>query len=220
MGRKIESTRELAPILGVGKSKAAELAQEPWLALLRGPEGWDEDEVRRALEARATETTLDIHDDEEKVLEAGADPVAIARAGLASASRRFAERAPGSSASRLLEDLGEALKALRITEDAYLELAKRRGELIERDVAKAVVGAMARRFVLACQRLEVRAAGQVELWLADEKLRAMSVDERARVVRAFVAEQTKQARLEESAAAAAAEIEHMVAAEIADRKGG
>lgn len=99
-----------------------------------------------------------------------------------------------------------------------LELARQRGELIERDAAKACMGALARRFVLACQRFEVRNASQVELWLADEPFKQLATEDRARAVRSWTSSQTRQARLAETEPAVWDEIERMVEAEVLDRR--
>jgi hypothetical protein len=208
---------ELAEVLGVGRSKAYALAKEPWLAALRGPDGWDADAVVRARTEQGREAGLEVTDADAQVLASADHPVELVKAAVRLAARRLA-RDPKASRSKLLDDLNKAVDNLRLTEQGFLELTIRRGELIERDVAKACMGALARRFVLACERLEVRVAAQVELWLADEKLRALSTDERGRAVRAWVAQQTKQARLGETDDAAREEIEKMIAAEVASRR--
>ena len=219
LGGRVKTVRDLGLILGCGKSKAARVAKEPWLAALRGPDGgWDEDEVRRVFEHRNRDAGLTVQKVEEEVLAASDDPVALARVGMRVAARRLARPDPKTSSSKLLEDLTESLGGLRKTEAGYLEMAQRRGALIERDVAKACMAAVTRRFVLACERLEVRIASQMELWLVDPGLRALSPGERVKVVREWVRVQTKQARLGETEAEARAEIERLVANEIADRK--
>jgi hypothetical protein len=169
----------------------------------------------------APEDLADVDRDLIEVLETSTDPVDLARAGVRLAARRYAREAasPEGLSAKAPEDFKRALEELRRCEAEYMVLRRERAELVEREVANALVGALARRSVLAMERLEIRTASQVEMWLHDATFRGLQSDDRARVVREWVKAQTKHARLAESSAEAAAEIERLVAAEVSQWRG-
>jgi hypothetical protein len=172
---------------------------------------------RRSGEASAVEHAADLA----ALRNAAASPIERARAALVAASCALADaiESEGGAAGRDFDSFRTIIDGLRMAESGWLDLQRERLELVEREVAQACMGALARRFVLALERLGVRAASQVELWLNDAEFKAMTSDDRARTVRAWVQTQTRQARLAESEAEAAQEIERMVRAAIAERRG-
>lgn len=156
-----------------------------------------------------------------KLRHPSAPPTERAEAALVAASFALADKVASEEGAvgRDFDSFRTTLDGLRQAEAAYLELEQERGTLIGRDVAMAVMGQIARRFVLALERLEVRAASQVELWLNDAAFRALDSDARGRVVRAWVQTQTRQARLGESEPAAAEEIARLVRVQVEERRG-
>ncbi|MBX3465297.1 MAG: hypothetical protein KF878_00170 [Planctomycetes bacterium] len=146
---------------------------------------------------------------------ADSTPVARATAALSAAAGALAAalRSKDGATGRDFDSFRGTLDGLRQAEAAYLDLERERGELIEREAARGCMGRLAHRFVLGLERLEVRVAAQVELWLADAAFRELSVDERARTVRAWVAAQTRQARVEQ-----VEDLERLIAGEVEERK--
>lgn len=153
-----------------------------------------------------------------ETLRTSQDPLEITRASMRLAAARYAEEiAKGDPSPRAAEDLKKASQELRNAETGFLELAKSRGELIERDVAKACMGQLAQEFVRALERLEMRVAAQLDSWLGDPEMRDLDTEARGKIVREWLGTQTRAARLEESQAGKAAELERMLRAEIEDR---
>lgn len=214
---------ELGSALGVSTSQAHKLARE--VPLTKGLDGWDVLAARAAVEAHKRRKVAPLVP---AVTPATAAPPATAIASspapapevdaltIARTSLRRAvellQAADPSNLPRALESVKKSLEELRRTEDGVLKLARAKGELIDLDVAKAVAARVGRRFVNALERLEVRFAGQVELWAFDPAFKALETEARIRAVRAWVLEHTTAARRLE-----ADEIGLMIAAEIEDR---
>lgn len=210
----LKSVRDLGRVLGVGKSKAAELAKEPWLAGLRRKEGWDEGEVRSAIAARELrdpEAAVVARGGDLEVLNAGDDPLAVAHAAMKVASQLLAaadvKRAPSA-----LESVKRSIEEFRRMQDGALEFAIKKGALIERDVAKAVIGQLGRRAIAVLERYEVQLGSKVEAWLGDPAFRALSSEERVRAVRSWAADQTHALRNLE-----ADDVEKLVATEVKEQ---
>lgn len=141
------------------------------------------------------------------------DEVDLAQASMQLMARRLArEITSGKSDGKAVESLKRSVEELRRAKQSFVDLARERGELIERDVGKACMGQLADRFVKALERVEAGIAAQVDAWWADPAFQALETDVRRRAVRAWIAGHTRAARVEE-----AAELERMVAAEVADR---
>lgn len=92
------------------------------------------------------------------------------------------EMAESSGASKALERCRTAQAELQ-----EMQLARVRGQLIEREDVLAMVGECAARTVQCMSILENSIATEFSLWLADPKIQVMGADERARIVRDFVA---------------------------------
>lgn len=239
---KISGVRRLGEALGVSKTFAAELAKQPWFPVKAADGTWSTQEVRAAYaahkggalsvadQARTAIAAAEQADPEahgyspevvgldewklRKVLETAKDPEVIA-----STTMQLVARSIGTSGLSVKSVIAmkAALEELRKGAAGYLEIGKAKGDLIEREIARATMAALCKRFVLALDRIGVRIASQVELWLADEKLRVLSSDERGRVVRDWVDQQTKYARIEESGEGLQ-EIDRMIAAEVSMRR--
>lgn len=154
-----------------------------------------------------------------QVLRTSTDEVALVRATMVLMSRRLGNAlAAQALPAKSLEDFSIALDGLRKTEAAVLELGKDRGDWIERDVARVLVGQVSRSFVEALDRLIMRIAQQVDVWLADPDHRALAVDERTRKVRAWAHDQTRALRAAEAGPAARAELDRRIDAEIAEQR--
>lgn len=140
-----------------------------------------------------------------------ATPVDRARAALVGASNGLAAALEeGGGGPKDYEAFAGALHALRMAEKAYMELDRERGELVPVGVATALMGALARRLVLAGESLQVAMADQVEVWLEDQSLRALDQGDRGRQVRAWVGEVVHELRLGESSEEVRAELERQV----------
>lgn len=231
---KVSSVRELAASLGLSKSQAHRWSKEPWFPSQASDGTWSLLEVRKAIAARSAPekpsnpliahaeaqkaaAVLPVTNDADRQTLADAkDPLEIARAAARLASRATA--APtGLALVEALESLKRTLAELRMCEADFLELAKKKGEVIERDVAKVCMGKLSARFVLALERLETRLAGQVELWVSGNTL-PEAPEDRSRVVRKWIVDQTAALRTEESSPEARAALEAMIQAEIEERK--
>lgn len=153
-----------------------------------------------------------------EVLRTSSDEVELVRATMVLMSRRLgASLAAQALPAKALSDFTATLEELRRTETAVLELRKERGEWIERDVARAIAGQIARSFVEACERLVMRLPQQVETWLADPELRAAAPEDRARRIRAWATDRTRELRVVE--AGGKVELEKRIQAEIAEQRG-
>ena len=121
----------------------------------------------------------------------------------------------GQVSPQQLESLKKQGEELRKSEDAYLALAQKRGDLIERSVAKTVAGQIAQRLVQLLSNLENTLATQLEIWRDDKSFSAAPTDTRQRLVRAWFADQAKQIRR-----LAADDFEAMIQAEETEQSGG
>ncbi len=114
----------------------------------------------------------------------------VSRAAMQLASRRVAfsaVKAGGKIDMGALDDLKKSLQELRQAETDYIELAERQGQLIDRGVARAIVGACCTRLVQACNNLKYSIATELSLWIADPKIRELPTEERATRVAEYVA---------------------------------
>lgn len=223
---KISGVRALGELLGIGKTAAAEMSHEPWFPR-KGVDGtWSTVEVLAAVEARKTSTApaggapSAADSDLVRILEMSTDATAVAHASVILAARVLAR----AHATGELEAIGSgtrtvsrALEELRRTEADRLELGVRQGGLIDRDVAKSVVGELARDVKNALRSLVTSLAGQYAVWHRDEAFNAQAPDARDRAIFAWTEQQTDQARLGETEEAKLGEIERRLAAEVERR---
>lgn len=100
----------------------------------------------------------------------------------------------GQVSPQQLESLKKQGEELRKSEDAYLALAQKRGELIERATAKMVAGQIAQRLVQLLSNLENTLATQIEIWRDDPGFNTQPTDTRQRLVRAWFEDQAKNFR--------------------------
>lgn len=167
--------------------------------------------ARRELDARGRGLVSTLTTDD--------SPLELVRAAVRALAQRLGEGlTDGGVPARVAGDLKALATELRAAEAAQLELARERGLLVEREVARALLTESARRFVVALERLEARVAGHVEQWIADPTFRAGTVEDRALAVRAAVRALTRQARTEE--ADVGAELERAVAEALERRRTG
>lgn len=219
---RVRSIKALGDALGVSKSTAHGYSLEPWLPARDAGGFWDVDACRRALAAHrrgetpapASAPSSPAPSHQPATADAPLDPVAVAEKALRAAATRLDQVVAGGKPHALgaaLESVKKCVEEMRRSQAAALELAKKKGDVIDLEVAIAVAAKCGRRFVDALARLEVKFAHQLELWLGDGDFRALDPLERTRRVRAWVVEQTTAARELE-----ATEIEKLVAAESAD----
>lgn len=138
-----------------------------------------------------------------------AGPVEVARATMRLAAKRLAS----SVGEREIESMKKSLEELRRSEAGYMELAKQRGTLIERDVAKAVIGQTVARAKRALELVEVKLGAKLEEWWSSGEMEKLGPEDRKRVARSWLAEQALSVL-----GMNADEVEKMIASEIADRK--
>lgn len=123
----------------------------------------------------------------------------ISRAAMQLASRRVArahrDKALGHND---FDGLKKALQELRTAEAGYIELEKQRGGLIARDDVRAIVAECCGRLVRVLGILENSIAMEFSIWLSDPKVTQMGADERTRLIRAYVAKITREARTTEA----------------------
>lgn len=226
---KVSGVRALADALGTSKTRAAELAKEPWFPP-KGPDGsWDVRTVKKAYEdfreGRFAAPSPTVHavaappapgdglneDRLRQILETEDDPEKIAHAVMQLMARSIATS--GLSVKHVVA-MKMALEEARKGASGYLKIAQERGELVKRTVAKVVIGDVVQRAVRILERYEVELAARVEAWFGDEKFRAMTSEERARAIRAWAQAKTHDLRSTE-----AKEIEDLVAAEVKEQAG-
>lgn len=150
-----------------------------------------------------------------RILNESTDLLEVAKVTTLLAAKNYARHPRDDEAA---ETLQKAIDMRRKMENDGLELAKKRGELIARDVAIAIVGAYCRRFVMAGERMAPRFAAQVEMYLSDEQFKARPVEERKRLTRDWVQAQMRAVRLSEKDDEAHKAIESLVALELERRE--
>lgn len=125
------------------------------------------------------------------------DPLSIARAAVRVAGERLyvaLTRPHGegwiSAANRLRQTIGE----LRKCEGDYLDLAERKGELIEREDAAACAGLLLNRAVQCLDAVKADIVTQFEIWIHDDELMSRPTEERGREIARWFDEQARAAR--------------------------
>lgn len=183
----------LAGALGRHKGYVSKLTKRSWFPA-KGPDGWDLDEVRSAIAAnvrqrgKATSGARPrVAPDDPLLLaltDSDSDPLTIARTAARLAARAVAEGLVGGRpGARDLDNLKRTLEELRRSEEDYMALEVRRGELIERDVAKAVAGGLAQRLIEILNNVEAMLPTQFEIWAGDESFMEETTERRARQIR-------------------------------------
>lgn len=148
----------------------------------------------------APQLDLDVDADFLRVLLSGTGtPIEISRATVQIAARRVAR---AHLIDRLgpndLDGLKKALQELRTAEAGYIELEQSRRGLIPRDEVKQIIGDCCSRLVRVLSILENSIAMELSIWLADPKTAEMPAEDRARLVRGYVAKVTREARTAEA----------------------
>ena len=134
------------------------------------------------------------------ILQSGtASAIDITRATMQLVARRVARNhITGDLGPNDLSALEKSLKELRTAESSYIDLGISRGDLIDRDDVRAIVADCCARLARICMSLENSLALEFSLWLADPKITALSADDRARHIRAFVAKTADGLRNQEA----------------------
>lgn len=239
MRRYARTMKALGDALGITKARVSQLKNGGKLPP-PGPMGWDVEQCRALLAARkgskvtASTTKIVKPDDElppsgdeqelvvrlrkkqdsyaEKLIDPDLDPRETARLAMQAAAALLAGAIQSRTVtSREFDSLKKTLEELRRSESDYLELARRQGELVPRDVAAQVAAQVAVRAVAALARVEVSLAQQVSIWFEDRNFARLPIGDRVQVVRKWFGEQVAQVRNIE-----AREIERMIQAELTD----
>jgi hypothetical protein len=155
--------------------------------------------------AAAEVPTLELTSHEESLVTTLADPAATdlarVRASYAlSCSEVARARRAGAVSGQLFANLARQSEELRRAEQAFVDLAERRGDLIPRDVAKAIAGAIVQRFIESLHNTENALAAQVEIWRDLPAFAAGSTEDRARAIRAWFAGHARAVRETDAAA--------------------
>jgi hypothetical protein len=115
------------------------------------------------------------------------------------AGRQYAASAKSGVVERgSVEALKKALEELRHCERSWIDLAVKRGELIERTVAAEVAGHLAQRAVQVLADVGSRVTQQVEVWCADKRFRKLGTEARAMQVREWFDGLARSARSTEA----------------------
>lgn len=115
--------------------------------------------------------------------------------------------------ARELDDLKKQSEELRRVRSEFMTLAERRGELIERDVAKAVAGALVHRLLTILVTVENSMPTQFEIWLADKAFIDQGTEQRAQQIRKWFCDQARSLRTTEADA-----IEALIKNEVEERQ--
>jgi len=112
--------------------------------------------------------------------DSSSDPVAIGDAAVRLAAIRFAHglRNPGAGGSQDLQQLKQSMEELRKARADYLELGVRKGNLIERSVAKALAGRLVQQLLGILANVEAMLPVQVEIWMALPEFRESAPEKR------------------------------------------
>lgn len=136
-------------------------------------------------------------------LRAARTPAEVAEAAMMAARDRLAAGIEaGSIEVRSFDDLKKVVSELRIAQTQAREEAEATGQLVHRDVARAVGAWTTQLYVRGLERLSSLLVSQVETWAGDPAWRALEAEARGRAVRAWADRQCQELR-----AAGAAEIE-------------
>jgi len=130
-----------------------------------------------------------------------ASPVDKGRATYNLATLRMSAAArEGSVSGSMLAEISRALQELRRSEEAYMDIEVRRGDLVPLEMCQEIVGELVRRLNDACNRLMSRLATEVEIWRISNR----PPDERKRTIRSWVATQFNEVKELESKSTAKA----------------
>jgi hypothetical protein len=183
-------------------SRAAEEVLRRWRAgELDLAESWDDprepkNELLAVVEERKAEATKELADDPVRValetLRTTTDPLSMAKAGAVLAARRVATVYERGDSIRELDSLKKTLEELRRSEGDYLEIAREKMDLVEKDAALMTLGALVSRYKAALDLFEVRLAGRVEQWIHDQAFLAKTSEERAREIRVWAQERNDE----------------------------
>lgn len=100
------------------------------------------------------------------------------------AAKAFAEAMrEGKLGPATIDGFKKALEEQRRTESGFLELQKKRGELIPRAVCLMLCAALARRLIKPLDQVETSLPNQVLIWLGDEELAELGAEDIKRVVK-------------------------------------
>lgn len=147
------------------------------------------------------------------LLSGSASPLDISKASVQLVARQVANQAlAGVLSAGQLDALKKSLEELRRSDDAYMELALKKGELVERTTFQAVAGKMAQRLTECHARLINGLGVQMELWLIEPEFVKISSEERQKKVRGWIESQSIQIRSLE-----AQEIDRLLESELKDQ---
>ena len=208
----IRTLLELAKAVGLKKQQLYGERNKPWFPKPNADGTWDADKylkarsknvrVRKHLSVQTSPSPVALPTKPRKpvtVPTGGINALQISRDVVKVCWKIVRDSAAKSEVNpQDIDALKKSLAELRQAESDYVAIAKDRGDLIPREDVKAIVGECVSRLVRVQTILENSIATEFSLWLADEAVRAMSVDERARVVRQFVANVCIDVRAAES----------------------
>lgn len=180
---KIKSIRKLSEATEITRSSLRRWQKKDWFPK-KGKDGcWDVAEVLAAIEAnirtrsKPVKTGAAVSNNEpveESIPETDAlsilqdsqsDPGTKARALLSLVSVEVAKKSKAGSISRAdVDNMKHALEQVRHAEKTYLDIKVRKGELIEREVAKAIIFQLGKRFESVLDVLKI----SLSSWILDE----------------------------------------------------
>lgn len=137
----------------------------------------------------------------ETLADPNASPVDKGRATYNLATLRMSAAArEGSVSGSMLAEISRALQELRRSEEAYMDIEVRRGDLVPLEMCQEIVGELVRRLNDACNRLMARLSTEVEIWRISDR----PPEERKRTIRTWVATQFNEVKELESKSTAEA----------------
>lgn len=211
MKRKhVKTLGEVAEVLGISQPTLSKYTKKSWWPR-KNRWGWPVEKCQAAFEshvARRVDGRGRKRRDrpassapDEIVLSPGAltdpasTPLEVTRATMRLiAAQLSAQASSGSIDEVTCRALKQALEELRRAEKAYIDLAERTGELVQRDAAKAAIGRVTQRLCAALEDIESTIAARVERWLGDSGWLAMPTENRGREVRRWVAGRARELR--------------------------
>jgi len=129
-----------------------------------------------------------------------ASAVTIGNAAMQLAARQLARQAQaGQIHTQTFDSLKRAVEEMRKVDADSMDIAVRRGELIERSIAMEIIGACAQRLVQVGTNMATAAAQQCEVWDGDAVFLALAIDAKKRARIEWFAAQFNQVRALEAA---------------------
>jgi len=122
-------------------------------------------------------------------------PLMIARASVGLAARKLGAAAQAGRIGAMdLSAMADALRELRQSENAFLDISERQKTVAPIDDVREYVGECITKILLVFERMETSVAAEIESWLGDPTFMSASMDQRMTRVRSWIHNQGNELR--------------------------